>query len=395
MKISADYIFPVSREPVKNGILEIDTSGQIIGISHAPSRSNESITYYKGILCPGFINAHCHIELSCLKGKIPKGKGLTHFITHMMHHKQKETRCNNDSILLADAEMYANGIAAVCDISNTENSFEVKKESKINYHTFIEISGVHPGKAKEILISGKKLRDNAIHKGLNASITLHSSYSSSPVLRKLFKQSQLLKNAIITIHNQESDEENSLFQSRSGTLYSLLTQLGLDSQDFNPSSQNPLQVILPFIKNASKILLVHNTYTKEEDVKYAIHAFPNIFWVLCPNSNLYIENKLPDIPMFFKSNLTIAVGTDSYASNTILSVLEELKTIHRHYPDIPLYEMIRWSTLNGAKALGLQSQLGTLEPGKAPGINLISNVDLNSMRLCKDSHVDVIIPYNK
>jgi cytosine/adenosine deaminase-related metal-dependent hydrolase len=115
------------------------------------------------------------------------------------------------------------------------------------------------------------------------------------------------------------------------------------------------------------------------------------YWVICPRSNLMLENRLPDIELLMSKKLNIAVGTDSYSFNQNLSILEELKTIGSHYPSISLEELLLWSTLNGAKALNRTQQLGSFEKGKKPGINLITGIDFDKMCLTRQSKVKVLV----
>ncbi|HKL31088.1 MAG TPA: amidohydrolase family protein, partial [Tangfeifania sp.] len=107
----------------------------------------------------------------------------------------------------------------------------------------------------------------------------------------------------------------------------------------------------------------------------------NTFLVLCPNSNLYIENRLPDVTLFRKNNLNICLGTDSLASNSRLSVLNEMITLQQYFPEISLEEMIKWATFNGARALQTKSRFGSFETGKKPGVNLITGADLKNLKL--------------
>ena len=119
---------------------------------------------------------------------------------------------------------------------------------------------------------------------------------------------------------------------------------------------------------------MHNTFTAQSDVDWALQYSDRLWWCLCPKANLYIEGRLPDVDMLASSvSKRIVIGTDSYASNTSLSILEELKTLAHHFPDLSLQELISWSTKNGAEFFGWK-ELGTLEKGKRPGINLITGV---------------------
>jgi cytosine/adenosine deaminase-related metal-dependent hydrolase len=120
------------------------------------------------------------------------------------------------------------------------------------------------------------------------------------------------------------------------------------------------------------LILVHNVATKEEDVRAVKTAEgPSLFYCLCPNANEYISGSLPDVEMLIREECTIVLGTDSLASNHRLSILEEIKTLRRAFPRIGISEMLRWATYNGAKALQLDSVLGSFEKGKQPGVILI------------------------
>ncbi len=122
-----------------------------------------------------------------------------------------------------------------------------------------------------------------------------------------------------------------------------------------------------------------------------MNIFRHAYWCLCPNSNLYIENKLPNINLFSLYSERVTIGTDSLASNTTLSILEEMKTIMRNYEDIDFTELIKWGTLNGAKALKMDDKLGSIEVGKTPGLNLISNFDFNKMQISENSEIKVLV----
>ena len=119
-------------------------------------------------------------------------------------------------------------------------------------------------------------------------------------------------------------------------------------------------------------LFVHNTLTTADDIKAAQAWSDHVYWATCPNANLYIENRLPNYQVFLDTKARMTIGTDSLTSNWQLSVLEEMKTISRYQSYVPFETLLRWATLNGAQALGFEKDLGSLEVGKTPGLNLIS-----------------------
>jgi cytosine/adenosine deaminase-related metal-dependent hydrolase len=170
-----------------------------------------------------------------------------------------------------------------------------------------------------------------------------------------------------------------------------MKKIGIDYSWFKATGKSPLESIAGMLPEENPILLVHNTFSTEENINFAQSYFENISWCLCPNANLYIENKLPDVQLFTRKNVRITLGTDSLASNRELSMLDEMKTLTGAFPEISLEEILKWGTLNGAEFLGLSHKYGSFEKGKTPGINLISLKDDPKIQLSKESKVKVIV----
>jgi len=128
---------------------------------------------------------------------------------------------------------------------------------------------------------------------------------------------------------------------------------------------------LKYLPQESPLLLVHNTFTSKQDIETAEEQHQNLYWCFCPKANLYIENKLPQIDLFFELGVKCTLGTDSLASNNSLSIWEEILSIRKAFPKIPLNTLINWATINGAQFLGIDNQFGSFEVGKKPGVNWI------------------------
>ncbi|MBI4931161.1 MAG: amidohydrolase family protein [Bacteroidetes bacterium] len=370
-KISADYIFSVSSPPIKNGVVIVDDKGIILDVT---SQQLEVTEVHAGIIAPGFVNTHCHLELSHLKGQVAQHKGLTGFVSELVPKRGTfSPEQIKSAIESAEDEMIRNGIVAVGDISNTDHSFEQKKKRKIAYHTFLEIFDLAPEKAEEKISEAKSLLLK--FKSSNSSITPHAPYSVSG---KLLERIDSLKQPFLSIHNQEAASENELFLSGTGPLAELMQKAGVDI-DSKRRSKNSLLFVLGALIETKKILLVHNTYTSKEDIEIIKHYSQGgeceVMLCLCPKANLYIENKLPDISMFLEQGMKMTIGTDSLASNDSLSVLDELKTISKHFQKIHFESLITWATKNGAEFIGMDKEYGTIEKGKKPGLNLLKGMN--------------------
>jgi aminodeoxyfutalosine deaminase len=225
---------------------------------------------------------------------------------------------------------------------------------------------------------------------LPSSIVPHAPYSVSPDMFNLIRD-HASKELVLSMHNQETESENEMYRSKSGKLHDTFQSFGIDLESMPKTGKNSLESVMGMFHKSTKCILVHNTFTTKEDVEKATSYFDKLYWAFCPNANLYIENKVPDIPMFRQMNQNMTIGTDSLASNHQLSILEELKTIGHYFPGIPLEEMLKWATLNGAEALGFDDKLGSFEVGKTPGINLISHVDLNQLKLKKETQLKRLV----
>jgi aminodeoxyfutalosine deaminase len=389
-KISADYIFTSLSDPLPNATLILDNSGKILDVLPKETGPYSDTERYSGIICPGFVNSHCHLELSHLKEKISPEKGLDNFIVELQGKRSASMEAIENAMEKADNEMYENGIVAVGDISNSNASFKTKAKSKIKYHTFIEVFGFNPEKADENFERALRIREEHLQFNDSVSISPHSPYSVSRELFKLIYSQCYTDNALISIHNQETEGENQMFSKGSGKMLDMLVKMGIDTSNWKATGFNSLPSVLSQLPKCNKILLVHNTFTSADDVKWTDDYSKMIWWCLCPNANLYIEKKLPDVPMLLNAGCRITIGTDSLASNHRLSVLEELKTIHRFYPDIALNDLIKCATKNGADFFGLNN-FGTIEKGKSPGLNLIGNMDVKNMALTEASTVEKIV----
>lgn len=337
-------------------------------------QADAGIEYFEGLLTPGFINAHCHLELSHMKGRIPKGGGLVDFILQLQRSRRFPEAGVISAMREAEKEMLAGGIVAVGDIANSGISFPVKRESCLLYQTFLEVFGFDPKKAESILEGALELRSGDAS-GCPCCIVPHSPYSVSENLFRIIGEQAGPDGAglLFSVHNQESAHEDPFYRDGTGDLNRLYREFGIDISFYRPYGRSALPTWLPWLGIPEKTLLVHNTYTTSEDVERA-RELGKPWWCLCPGANMYIESRLPNVPMFIEKGLQLVLGTDSLASNDSLSILEEMKLLAKHFPEIGLEQLLRWATRNGAAFFGW-NHLGTFEKGKRPGVNLITGLD--------------------
>lgn len=374
-RITADIIFPVTSKPLREKVLLVSDAGQIIGLKDVQDFTEGELERYNGALVPGFVNTHCHLELSHLKNKFSEKTGLVEFLMQVTTQREADDAEKQKAIEKAEEEMFKNGIVAVGDISNSADSFPIKARKKLYYHTFVELLSMNPYKVFEVMQQGEKLLASARGFGIHASLAPHAPYSLSVELLKMISRHCYENGKPTSIHMLESNDENEFYLQGSGAIRKIYRQLNMQIDEyFSPTRKTSLESLLPFIHKNVKTLLVHNTIATAWDAEWAEDLHQNLFWCFCPNANFYIEDRLPDIPQLMQHVQYITLGTDSLASNHHLSILEEMKTIQKHFPQIQTEDLLRWATLYGAKFLGIDDLFGSFDVGKYPGIALIENI---------------------
>jgi len=385
-RFSAQFIFTNTEAPLKRAIITADDDGIITGIDKSGTDHQEphSVEFYNGIIVPGFVNCHCHLELSHLKGIVPGGRGLADFIMHIRSARNDDPVKVKAAAASSDHDMYIYGTELCADICNTTLSFDIKKGSRIRYFNMIEVFGIDPARAGFRMEEFLGVADEAERYGLAYSLVPHSVYAVSRPLFRLLRD-LTGNNKVTTIHFLETGEEKRFLSDHSGSLALSYKQSGL--MPLIPETvKNHTDAVMKEITKSGNLILVHNTYADSTSVRKTLKR-PNTFWCLCPASNIYIEKKIPPAEMLVAEGCEIVIGTDSLASNSSLSILEELKILQLYFPAISMEQLIRWATVNGARALGEEKNYGTIETGKKPGLLLLENLDLINLKMLPETTV--------
>lgn len=359
-RIAAHYLIDRSQF-IARPLIELDDQGSVVSVGEWERLDNIPMTeFYAGALTAGFVNAHSHVELSYLRGAIERNTGFGGFARAIGQVRGNYTMPQRLSALRAAmAQMWEEGVQAVGDIINDRSSLEAKSFSPILWHNFAECFGLnaHIEGVEELLSHSAEL-------GLKATLTPHSTYSlQDSVLSEIVSREELL-----SIHFMESEDECRLYRG-SGSLHDWYERMGWECDFLSHGS--PARRIVNVVPRDKKLLLVHNCCLRKEDYQLLTEHFTHpISWVLCPASNDYISSLRPPVELLRKMGASIALGTDSLASNENLSLLDEIRLLG----DVPLVEALEWATLGGAKALGMEDQIGSVEVGKRPGIVLLEGL---------------------
>lgn len=363
-RIGADLILHPDGNLVPGHELILNEQNEVVDLTHTTGNPDE---YFSGTLSPGFINTHCHLELSQYLNAIPQHTGLHGFVKDILEIYKTNPVTNSPDIAAADRQMWEAGIQAVADISNTDFTFEVKSKSKIIYHSLIELFDINPSNATATFHNGLSLYQKAKQLDLRASLTPHAPYTVSDELFGLIQEFHSETEQLCSIHSLESPYENELVAQNTGPLADFMKKAGYLPGNIPYSGS--FEKSLRFLPEKSNCIFIHNSFMTEEDIKRlsAIHNPNRVWFALCPNANLYIENTLPNVPMFLKNDLQLTIGTDSLASNSTLSVLDEMKVLAAAFPQLSAATLLTMATRNGAEFMNLP-HLGTFTKGNKPGV---------------------------
>ena len=371
-KVTADKVYTVSGSVLEKAVLVLEED-KIMSIDPINEHETGSVEEFKGAMVPSFVNAHCHLELSHLLGQFPEKAGLPEFLIAVTNNRSASEAEIEDAMKRADEEIWNTGTSFVGDISNRNNSYRVKADSKLGYHTFIELLGmaIDPTKVPEVIAGGEELFKELVSMGLKGSLAPHAPYSASPKHLQTIASWCNERELPSTIHMQETPSEEEFFKHNESAMDDLYRSFNVDVSPFKVKSKNSLTYTLEHF-TADRFLLIHNTLADAEDVRAGIDA--GATHCFCPRANLYIEDQLPDVPMFVKEYSTIVLGTDSLSSNHDLNLLNEMITIQSHFPEIDFETVLKWATKNGAEFFG-KVKLGSIEVGKKPGLVLIEGME--------------------
>lgn len=376
-RIAAEFVYTLdSDQPIRNGYVEFDTeNGTVLSVGQC--EAGEQVQ--SGAIVPGFVNCHCHIELSHLYKKFRKGTGMAGFIDQI-NELRDWAGAEVKAQLVKEwmDKMWADGVSAMADISNDDSSFKVKKAHDMYTRTFLEVFGSEPEMCDGVMADVTVLKHTADEAGIDAAPTPHSCYTMSPQLLSASAAAGL-ESGWLSYHSQESQEEEDLLLTGTGAMYENRKRSGMSTPPV--TGESSLKYFLTRLAAATQppydqhILLVHNVCLQQGDIDAARAVMNNVYWAICPLSNIFIHNALPPVELMRKNNLNITVGTDSLSSNDDLDMVKELFCIHDNFKQVPMSEILTWACLNGARFLKKDAQLGSLTPGKRPGIVLVENVD--------------------
>lgn len=362
LTFTARWLFPVDGPPLPRGTLSI--AGERITAVEPAGRRPADIDLGNVALVPGFVNAHTHLDLCDAAGKLPLTHDFTAWLRQVIHHRRQQTQEQLEPAIREGVEQSLQfGVVALGDISAQGASWEHLSRSPLDAVIYREAIGL---KNESADASFERVREWCETRPASArcrpGISPHAPYT---VGRRLLERLVALQTANqkagvllpFAIHLGETRDELSLLAKREGAFIAFLKDLGVyDAAALLPGAE-------PWLSCSSiPSTFVHGNYLDPQAVaKGSVRAL-----VYCPRTHAAFGHEPYPLDEFLAAGVTVALGTDSLASNPDLNLLAEARFVHERFPHIPGNAILQMATLNGATALGdeFAARLGTLTPGK-------------------------------
>jgi cytosine/adenosine deaminase-related metal-dependent hydrolase len=371
---ASDLVFLGEGAAIVDGAVVVDESCSIVEAGRAdevlPRHAGATVTRLPGLLMPGLVNAHTHVELSHLRGKVPGGAGFMPWVETFLMARGAATE--DDVATGIDEgvrELVLSGTVAVGDVSNTLGAVHSLARAHIGGSVFHEVFGYDRARATARLLDLPRERGEVVGAwpttDLAYSPAPHTLYTTHPdVVRAALREARSL-GAVTSIHLGEHAAEREFLERGTGPAMVFAERFGIDLASFPTPHLSPFAFAHELGVLAKGTLAVHVTTATRAELDQLAASGASV--VLCPRSNLYIEVRLPAVLDVLAAGLRPALGTDSLASNATLDVLAEAKAIAERFAQVPAHVILSMATANGADALG-RPDLGRLSKGARPGL---------------------------
>lgn len=361
--LRARVVFPVDRPPIVGGVVTIE-GDRIVEVGE--QTTNAAVTDLGSVaLLPGLVNAHTHLEFSHLRKPLGQpGMPLAEWIRLVIAERGRSDAAATPAVVKGLQESIAGGVTTVGDIATSVTEAVTTEPACISFY---EVIGFSRARAESAVIALTEKLDDRRNADRRIGISPHAPYTVSPdLLRKLVAES-VRRNQPVAMHLAESREELELLADGTGPLQELLDERSMwDASAITPGTR-PLDY-LRRLAEAPRSLIIHGNYLKGDELTFIAKNRERMSLIYCPRTHAYFQHSPYPLEEALACGVRVAIGTDSHASNPDLSILAEMQHVARTHPTISLLEVLRMGTLAGAEALGLNSEVGSLSPGKLANI---------------------------
>ncbi len=360
-----DFTSPITGEPIHRGSIS-GGDGRIAGVDdRAPA---DAVDLGHVAILPALVNAHTHLELSYLRGRVPPTERFLDWIRTIMATRRQYPDASDTRILdaarAAIAEARASGTGLFGDISNTLVTTRLLRDAAMPAQVFYELLRFNASDPESMTREARANANAAAGNGnVRVSLAAHAPYSVSPALFAAIRADlDAHAGEVTSVHLGESLEEIEFIKRGTGPWRALLEELGVWTDEWEPPGTSPVEYLeqLGFLDR--RVLAVHGVQFDGDDLD-RLRA-RNMTIVSCPRSNQHVGVGAPPLEAFYAMDVNVAFGTDSLASAPDLNLFSELAEARRLAPRVPARALLQSATRQGASALGFEEEFGTIEPGK-------------------------------
>lgn len=378
--LAARRVFPATSPPIERGYVTIAGERTVeVGAGAPPG----AIDLGDVAILPGLVNAHTHLEFSDLDAPLGQpGMSLPHWIREVVAARRARNADATAAIARGLAESARAGTTTLGEIATSGWTAESLRSAPLDLTAFYEVIGLAAARVPELLEQARGFVARlAEATGWRGGLSPHAPYSVHPELVVALARLAAAHDLPVAMHLAESREEIELLAEGTGPFRDML----VDFDAWDPAAidrgTRPIQY-LRILAEAPRALVIHGNYLDDEEIAFVAARSSHMSIVYCPRTHAYFGHAPYPLEKLLAAGATVALGTDSRASNPDLSVLEEMRLVARRFPDIPRDAVLRLGTINAAQALGCASQAGSLEAGKLANLAIVA---LESPA-CGDAH---------
>ena len=367
--LTASWVVPVDGPPIRDGRVAIE-AGRVAWVGSpldAGEPLGERVDLGQGILLPGLVNAHCHLELSWLAGKVPLPSDFVPWVAAVVEARRSETpeiACAAAAVAIRSLE--EGGTVAVGDVSNTLAHVGLLGSSSLAAVVFYELLGWDPELAPEVLRrADRRLESVGWRPSPNVEVRLsaHAPHSLAPALFRALRQ----RGGVAAIHLAESPAEARFLRDGDEAWESFLRQRAGDIP-FAPPGVSPVRYLADLGLLRPGLVAAHCVQVDGADRKSLARAGVSV--AVCPRSNASLEVGVAPVPAMLADGVRLCLGTDSLASAPTLDLLDDAASLRQAFPTLDAAAIVRMATAGGAEALGFRD-LGTIAPGRRAALAFV------------------------
>ncbi len=380
MIVRARTVVTMDGPPIENGAVAV-AGNRIVDVGRFDDiktrNAGKAIDLGEQVLLPGLINAHCHLDYTCLRGKIPPQKSFTEWIRAI--NTEKATLAPKDYIASINegfAEAKRFGTTTIANLTAFPELIP-QIQPPVRTCWFAELIDIRaPERANELVDSAIESLARARPPDAQWGLAPHALFTASKDLFRRCEEIAQREHILLTTHLAESREEMQMFRDASGPLYEFIKSIGRPMDDCG--SKTPLELFLDLIGSSSSPnrpraievnrpylswIIAHLNELTESDFELLERSNSKFHVVHCPRSHNYFGHSPFAFDRLHSFGFNICLGTDSLASNESLSLFAEMRAFQKEFPNVSAEEILKMVTVNPARALRYENALGQIRPG--------------------------------